>query len=215
MENQRLIVVFALLFVMFLIWQRWLDFQAQKHPPEPPPQAMTTTQPGTSTQSPAQPIPGADRLNLPSVAAPIDASAPAAELSSAQRVRVHTDLFEAEIDTALGDLRYVGLRTYPESSQRQDLPFALLKDSGSELFIAQSGLLSSDPNFALPNHYLDNEFRFSAEQAEYHLKEGEQTLAVALTWTSESGLKLIKTYTFVARGMFRRRADPSRGERHR
>ncbi|MEZ5585030.1 MAG: membrane protein insertase YidC [Candidatus Competibacteraceae bacterium] len=203
MENQRLLVVFALLFVMFLIWQRWLDFQAQKHPPAPPPQATTTTTTDstTATQPPAQPEVGSDRLDMPSVAAPADTSAPAAELHSAQRVRVLTDLFEVEIDTALGDLRYVGLRTFPESLQQQDQPFALLKDNGSEIFIAQSGLLSSDPTLALPNHYTENDFRFSAEQSEYRLKDGEETLDVALTWTSESGLKLIKTYSF-QRGSF-------------
>jgi len=201
MENQRLLVVFALLFVMFLIWQRWLDFQAEKYPPEPPPQASTTNQPAPGTQSPAQPSVGADRLDLPSVAAPVDTSAPAAELTSARRVRVQTDLFEAEIDTALGDLRYVGLRTYPESSQQQDQPYALLKDGSSELFIAQSGLLSSATESALPNHYSETDTRFSVQQSEYQLKEGQQTLDVALTWTSESGLKLIKTYTF-ERGSF-------------
>ena len=52
--------------------------------------------------------------------------------------RVVTDMFEAEIDTLGGDLRRVGLRTYPESVQQPDQPFQLLKDSGADIFIAQS-----------------------------------------------------------------------------
>jgi YidC/Oxa1 family membrane protein insertase len=111
-------------------------------------------------------------------------------------VRVVTDVFEAEIDTIGGDLRYVGLPTYPKSLEQKDQPFELLQDSGAEIFILQSGLLSVDAGSA-PNHYA----RFVPEQTEYRLQEGHDTLDVSLTWTDESGLKVIKTYTF-HRGRF-------------
>jgi YidC/Oxa1 family membrane protein insertase len=139
------------------------------------------------------PIPGQD---VPA-AAPVPGAAPGPQvLGGGQRVRVITDVFEAEIDTVGGDLRQVGLRTYPESVQRPDQPFQLLKDSGPDLFIAQSGLLAPNHRPA-PDHYA----QFVAEQTEYRLADGQDTLEVRLHWTDPSGVKVIKTYTF-RRGSF-------------
>ena len=87
-------------------------------------------------------------------------------LSGGQRVRVVTDLFEAEIDTVGGDLRQVGLRTYPDSVRQRNQPFLLLKDSGPDLFIAQSGLVALNDGPA-PNHYAP----LIPEQMEYRLAD--------------------------------------------
>ncbi len=187
MENQRLLLAAALMFVVFLLWQNWLEFQAKKHPPLAPPVA---TAPGSVTD-PAIVVPGQD---VPTAAPPVG-TGPLA-LGSGQRVRVTTDLFDAEIDSVGGDLRQVGLRTYPESVQQPKQPFQLLRDSGAEIFIAQSGLvaLNNDP---APNHYA----LFTPEQSEYQLADGQETLEVRLNWTDPSGVKVIKTYTF-RRGSF-------------
>jgi YidC/Oxa1 family membrane protein insertase len=96
-------------------------------------------------------------------------------LSGGQRVRVITDLLEAEIDTVGGDLRQVGLRTYPDSVRQRDQPFLLLKDSSTDLFIAQSGLVALNDGPA-PNHYA----LFTPEQTEYRLADGQDKLEVRL-----------------------------------
>ena len=185
MENhQRLFLVLSLVFVLFLIWQAWLEEQAAKTRPIP-----ATTQPVPGETVPGDSVP--TQQDVPSTATPTD-TPPTAEpaLSSAQRVRVVTDVFEVEIDAIGGDVRHVGLRTYPRSLDQKDEPFVLLKDTRTELFIAQSGLIS--PDGAAPNHYA----QFVPEQNEYRLQEGQDSLKVPLTWTDESGLKVIKTYTF-------------------
>ena len=189
MENQRLILFAALVFVLFMLWQNWQEFQARKHPPPASPVATAPAGP-TAPAKPAA-VPGQD---VPSVA-PAASTGPQA-LGGGQRVRVVTDLFEAEIDTIGGDLRQVGLRTYPESVQQRDQPFLLLKDSGAEIFIAQSGLLALN-NGPAPNHYAP----FVAEQSEYRLADGQDTLEVRLNWSDPSGVKVTKTYTF-RRGSF-------------
>ena len=188
MENQRLLLFAALVFVLFMLWQNWLEFQAVKHPPPAPPVATTPvgSAPGQPALAPGQDVP---------TAAPI-ANVGLQALGSGQRVRVSTDLFEAEIDTVGGDLRQVGLRTYPESIQQRDQPFLLLKDRGAEIFIAQSGLLARN-NEPAPNHYAP----FTADQSEYRLADGQDTLEVPLHWTDPSGLKVTKIYTF-RRGSF-------------
>ncbi|MDG4557293.1 MAG: membrane protein insertase YidC [Candidatus Contendobacter sp.] len=192
MENQRLLLFAALMFVVFLLWQNWLEFQAMKHPPPTPP-PVATAPPGTLGPTAPATVPGQD---VPTVAPAATAPPGAQALGGGQRVRVTTDLFEAEIDTVGGDLRRVGLRTYPESVEHRDQPFQLLKDSGADFFIAQSGLVALN-NGPAPNHYAV----FVPEQTEYRLADGQDTLEVRLNWTDPSGVKVIKTYTF-RRGSF-------------
>ena len=193
MENQRLILFAALMFVVFLLWQNWLEFQAKKHPPPVPTVAAAPASP--TGPNPSAPLAGADVPTAPSTAGAGAAASPQA-LGGGQRVRVTTDLFAIEIDTVGGDLRQAGLRTYPDSVQHKDQPFLLLKDSGADLFIAQSGLVALN-NGPAPNHYAT----FVPERTEYQLADGQDTLEVRLTWTDPSGVKVIKTYTF-HRGSF-------------
>ena len=194
MENQRLILFAALMFVVFLLWQNWLEFQARKHPPPAPPVATTPAGTATATGAAASAVvPGQD---VPTVAPAAGAIPSPQALGGGQRVRVTTDLFEAEIDTVGGDLRRVGLRTYPDSIQRPDQPFQLLKDSGADLFIAQSGLVALN-NGPAPTHYAT----FVPEQTGYRLADGQDTLEVRLNWADPSGVKVVKTYTF-RRGSF-------------
>jgi len=189
-ENQRLLLFAALTFVLFLLWQNWLEFQVRKHPP---PASPVATVRGSTVPSPATSVvtPGQD---VPAVATASGAGPQT--LSGGQRVRVVTDLFEAEIDTMGGDLRQVGLRTYPDSVRQRDQPFLLLKDSGPDLFIAQSGLVALNDGPA-PNHYAP----LVPEQTEYRLADGQDTLEVRLNWSDPSGVKVTKVYTF-QRGSF-------------
>jgi YidC/Oxa1 family membrane protein insertase len=188
MENQRLLLVIALLFVLFLIWQNWIEFQASKS--APPTVTTAPATPETAPQGGVQSRQDVPSQQMPGVPTPSATQAPGPALSSGQRVRIITDLFEAEIDTLGGDLRHVGLRTYSESLQQKDQPFELLQDNRAELFIIQSGLVSDTG--PAPNHYV----RYVPEQTEYRLKAGENSLEVPLVWTDESGFKVIKTYTF-------------------
>jgi YidC/Oxa1 family membrane protein insertase len=186
-ENQRLFLILALVFVLFLIWQAWMQEQAAKKGPVPAPtEAGRTVQPGLESPQ---------RLDVPEVVVPRDATAAEPAQAGAQRVKVVTDVLEVELATTGGDVRYVGLRTYPKSLEQKDEPFALLQDSRSELFIAQSGLISETGS--APNHYA----AFVPERMDYRLQDGQDSLEVPLTWTDGSGLKVVKTYTF-HRGSF-------------
>ncbi len=190
MENQRLFLIFSLIFVLFLIWQAWVEEQALRNPPPTP--VATAPVEGTTpvgTAAPDGSVP--DQAALPGVPTSTPGiMAPVSALSSVQRIRVITDIFDAEIDTVGGDLRHIGLVTYPETLEQKDQPFVLLDDSRSQLFIAQSGLLSADQ--PAPNHFA----KYSSAQTEYRLPAGEDSLDVVLTWVDETGIKVIKTYTF-------------------
>jgi YidC/Oxa1 family membrane protein insertase len=189
MENQRLFLVIALLFVLFLIWEQWMEFQARKHAP---PAVATPSAP--ARQGEGQPeSPGPAAQEVPSAAIPAAAPVQPA-LKSGQRIKVVTDVIAAEIDTLGGDLRQLGLRTYPESLQEKNKPFQLLQDNKANLFIVQSGLGSKDD--PAPGH----DAYFVPEQTDYSLQDGQDSLDVRLNW-SENGIKVTKTYTF-HRGKF-------------
>ena len=132
MENQRLILFAALMFVVFLLWQNWLEFQAKKHPP-PAPTVAAAPAGSAAPAGVSAPVPGQD---IPT-GAPVAGALPGSQaLGGGQRVHVTTDLFEIEIDTVGGDLRQAVLGTYPDSVQRPDQPFLLLKDTGPDLFLS-------------------------------------------------------------------------------
>ncbi len=186
MENQRLILFAALMFVVFLLWQNWMEFKAKKYPPPAAPVATAPANPtGSSSTVPA----ASSGQDVPTAAPVVNAGTQA--VSSGQRIHVVTDVYEAEIDTVGGDLRRVGLRTYPDSIQHPDQPFQLMKDSGPEIFIAQSGLVALN-NAPAPNHYA----QFSADQTEYRLADDQDTLEVRLHWSDPAGVKVTKIYTF-------------------
>ena len=187
LENQRLLLFAAMVFVLFLLWQNWQEFKAVKYPPPVTPSAALHT----PAAPPSATIPGQD---VPSVSTlPGVGTQP---LSSGQRVRVLTDVFEAEIDTVGGDLRLVGLPTYPQSIKERNQPFLLLKDTEPGLFIAQLGLIGLQDSPA-PNHYAP----MNAANSEYRLIDGQDVLEVPLTWSDPSGIQVTKTYTF-HRGSF-------------
>jgi putative membrane protein insertion efficiency factor len=177
MENQRLLLVAALMFVVFLLWQNWLEFQAKKPATRPAGRHRARKRKPLSRHSSAI-TPGQD---VPTTGPVVGGGMQA--LSSGQRVRIMTDLFDAEIDTVGGDLRRVGLRTYPESVQQPDQPFQLLRDNSAEIFIAQSGLVAM------------NDGRCAQSLRSIHCRNKRNTgwLMVRTSWTvrHESGRILL------------------------
>jgi len=80
---------------------------------------------------------------------------------------------------------------YPTTAKNPDQPFAFMDDgveSGSHLFISQTGLLGGD----VPNHAAI----FSSTKNSYSMKDGEDKLEVILHWRNAQGLYIDKAYTF-------------------
>lgn len=185
MDNQRLILFFALAFVLFLTWEAW---QAD-YGPQPVAEAPASDSAGVP-EAPkdvplAQPQPdAASRADTP--AAP-DTGMEATPTS--RRIHVRTDTFDIEIDTRGGDIREADLLQYPVSTKQPDEPFRLLKDTLPNLFVAQTGLLA---NTSAPDHYAE----FRAQQSDYELKPGQDELRVPLVWQDDSGIKVTKTLVF-------------------
>jgi len=189
MDFQRLLLVAALSFTLLMMWQAWQKDYGQPQPGVVQTQAGTTTPtiPGTTT---------AQRPDLPSAptqgaTAGQAADAPSVnKLKSGERISVHTDVYDVEIDSVGGDVRRVDLLKYPVAVDKPNQPFELMSDTKT-LFIAQSALLGNAGSDA-PNHHQI----FTAEKSNYTLAKGADTLKVRLTWSDGAGISVDKIYTF-------------------
>lgn len=199
MDNQRLILFFALFLMLFLVWDQWQQDYAPKKvdlatessaipgmPVERPAvnTAPTAPQGGADIPEAKAAAPAADVL--PAAAKP---NAGAHILNSAERIRVITDNLDVEIDTLGGDIRMVELLNFPVAVDQPNKPTRLMKDNLPNLFVAQSGLLASN---SAPDHYA----QYTAEKLEYVMDAGSNELRVPLTWTSEDGIRVTKTLIF-------------------
>jgi YidC/Oxa1 family membrane protein insertase len=183
MDNARLFLGIALVFVLFLIWQAWIGEQISV----PPPQSDTAAPAEPSSAGAAPPAPASG----PGVApVPAATDTPAATVrSEGERVTIYTDEVVAQIDTAGGGLRVLQLRQYPVSLEQPDQPFTLLSNRTEHWFVAQVALHAPEG----PAPGLDAVWKVASN--EYRLAEGQNTLQVPLSWESE-GLKVTRTYTF-------------------
>ena len=188
LEQLRTLLIVGMCVVVFLLWQQWrIDYGPA--PGDPP----SATREGGGEVPAAAPATLSEDAGVPEI--PSDAIeeqvAPAPSASSeAERkvVSVRTDIVNAEIDLAGGNLHRLELLHYPVSVDRPDLPFRLLGDIEPEIFVAQSGLLSA---VDAPNHRA----RFRAARREYALGDADE-LEVRLDWESDGPIGVTKVYTF-------------------
>ena len=111
---------------------------------------------------------------------------PTHRLEKGQRIVVHTDVYQAELDSKGGDLRRLVLNTQQDD---QGNPFVLMRDDAKDgLYIAQTGLLGQ----YLPDHNAE----FSSATKNYQMAPQQNTLEVKLQYQSESGVAVDKIYTF-------------------
>ena len=179
MDFQRIILLTALSFTLFMIWQAWQeDYVRPKQPEAVATETVSQDMPTTPSQQ--EGVPGS--VDAPSLQV----------LESAQRIRVITDVYDIEIDSLGGDLRRVDLSKYPVDLKDPNVPVRLM-DDGHNFFIAQAALLpAAGSESPAPNHHQ----RFHAEKDEYRMAEGEDSLEVRLRWQDETGLMVDKIYTF-------------------
>ncbi len=196
----RLILILALAFVLFLIYQAWVEDYGT------PPLASTETESfvdrpaadGSSSGSPA------DAPDAPDVEAPTVDAVPGSPRTSesadsalaAGPILVETDVLRAEISPRGGTIQALYLLDYQQDADDPNRPFQLLKASTPNLFIVQSGLLGG-PDNGLPTH----DAVFTPAQTSYSLSEDENELLVELFWQNDAGLQVVKRYRF-ERGRF-------------
>jgi YidC/Oxa1 family membrane protein insertase len=176
MNQLRPMLVIALFFVAYLLWQAW----DQDYAPQP-------------VSTPTAAAVSGDNANAPGATPSIANTSAESTTTAAQLVTVTTDVLRLTIDTRGGSIVRSELLNYPVTPRTKKnpdpAPIRLLDDNASDYFAAQSGLVSADG--AAPDHRAV----FQVAQTSYTLADGQDALNVDLTWTDASGIKVVKRYT--------------------
>jgi YidC/Oxa1 family membrane protein insertase len=176
MDTRRLILFVIFSFSIMMLWDSW---QKKNAPIAPIQQDAQSSFSNAATSSAANATDTTTASN-PTVDGVF-------KLENGQRIKVTTDLFQAEIDTVGGDLRHLVLNKHRASGVK-DGSFVLLDDAQKPmLYIVQSGLMGKD----LPNH----KSLFTSTSASYTLAEGATSQQVRLSWAG-NGINVDKIYTF-------------------
>ncbi len=188
MEHLRLLLIVALTFTGFQLWEAW----QKDYGPTPVATSPATTDAPSATSVTPPPVPAPAELRAEAANAS-PASNPA-EAPTARIITAKTDLFELKISTAGGTLESVSLLAYPTSSHAGAPPVELLGTDASRVFIEESGLTGSD---SLPTHHSV----YTAENDNYQLADGAAQLVIPLRWTAANGVIVEKRFT-LSRGAY-------------
>src|SRR5258706_2655747 len=179
MNNQRLILFILFTFSVFFLADAW---QKEKQPPV----ASVPAESGKPAAGPAA-------TPIPSPTQPLTAIPPATPspesgvMQKGDTVKVATDVFAAEIDTAGGDLRRLELLAHRDTLDKKK-NLVLLQQQPEHTYIAQSGLIGKN----LPNHRT----RYVANAHDVKLAAGADRVSVRFAAPPVDGVTVTKVYTF-------------------
>jgi YidC/Oxa1 family membrane protein insertase len=105
-------------------------------------------------------------------------------------VQVYTDVLQLAIDLEGGDIIELDLPKYPARIDTPDIPYVLLEDNSTRVYVAQSGLIGPDG--------IDRNGRpaYSTASSVYKLADKSDNLVVDLSWQNDRGIKVTKRFTF-------------------
>jgi len=189
MDNARLFLFAALVFVGMLLWQQWqADYGPQ--PVASSDRQVDSSASGTDTgqQAVVDDLPdlaeGVSKDSSQGGAAGTTSSA-----ETQQLVLVDTDVIQVLIDTRGGVIRSLKLKQFPISLEQPDEWLELVHSDSDSLHILQSGLRNKQST--APTHHS----LYRVDQTEYRLEAGQDELIVPLYW-SQDGIEVVKSYHF-------------------
>jgi YidC/Oxa1 family membrane protein insertase len=214
-NNPRFYLWIALVLMVYLNYDQWQRDYG------PRPDVLTnTTRPANGGPAPAPPatsdlanqIPqapkeapaangnaaGSTAGATPAAGSVPGSTAPSTPDSAAPVVHVHTDVLDLDISTRGGTLQRVDLLKYPKVKGEATPVRLENQDDPLTLYLLQSGLTGPQ---STPTHLA----LLTSERTDYQLGSANE-LRVPLTWTSEDGVKVTKTFVF-RRGEYRADID--------
>ena len=190
-------------FSMVLLWDQWQVFNGQK-PTFFPSASQTAKAPApatTASSSAAATVP-----SLPSIAGssgsanvvPTGApsAAPVSGANAREPIVVSTDVLKLTFDSEGGTLTRSEFTKYTNGVNKAT-GFVLLEESGTRVYVAQTGLIAGAPGAGLPTHKTP----MTVVAGERELRDGQNTLQVRFESAEVGGVKLTKTYT-LTRGAY-------------
>jgi len=197
MDLQRSLLIGAIAVLSFMLLTEWVSFK-EDHAAAPQAVArMTSDFPQEVNEFPAE---VADTSHNNSDEIPVAVAIVGEETdetpllpetnNSGRIIQVKTGTLQLAIDLHGGDIVELALSKHLEKLDDPDQPFILLEQNGQRVYVAQSGLIG--PNGIDKGQRAD----YTADATRYSLDGGEESLQVDLHWSDESGLNIIKRFTF-------------------
>jgi len=192
MDNTRLFLFAALVFVGMLLWQQWQADYGPQSQPQSVSQQQNGNNPGAGGAETAvddlpdlaDSVAGNQNQGTTDVAGSAVSSGP-----SEQLVTVETDVIRVLIDTRGGVIRSIKLKKFPTSLEDPDDLLELVHSDSDSLHILQSGLRNKEST--APTHHS----LFRVDQTEYRLEQGQEKLVVPFYW-NENGIEVVKSFHF-------------------
>ncbi|MFT6984746.1 MAG: YidC/Oxa1 family membrane protein insertase [Psychromonas sp.] len=183
MESQRNLLLLALMFVSYLLYQAWIV----DHNPEPVVQAQTTEE----TQNVASTVSSSSNFSadVPVSSETATISEVPADKTAGQSVILKNDLLRLAISLTGGDVISADLLEH-DKELNSEIPFRLLDSSKKFTYIAQSGLIGDGPDSSKKGRPV-----YTAKSNESVLTNGQTAVSTSLTFTDEKGNLFIKTFT--------------------
>ena len=201
MRRTLLWVVFTMSLV--LLWDAWNKHTGQPSIFGAPVAKPVASAPPASAPAPAG-VPAA--LPTPAAAAPTPAGVPAASVAGtaagsaavpnapvvvAEKVVITTDVVKATIDTVGGSIVQLELLKHTDQNDTSR-NVRIFDQSAKRLYLAQTGLITSQAGVQLPNHLT----AMKVLTTERTLADGAAQIELKLESPAIDGRRLVKTYTF-------------------
>ncbi|MBA0177363.1 membrane protein insertase YidC [Pectobacterium carotovorum] len=165
MDSQRNLLLIALLFVTFMLWQAW---ETDKNPPATT-QAIQQATNAVTGDATNQGVPASGQGKL---------------------ITVKTDVLSLTINTRGGDIEQAHLLAYPDTLG-SDKPFHLLETTSEFVYQAQSGLTGKNGPDNPANGLRP---LFTTTQDSFELADGQSELRIPMTYTAADGVTYTKTF---------------------
>ncbi len=194
MRRTLLWSVFA--FSLLMLWDGWMVHTGQPSMFAPPPPAEQASA-AQAASGAASGVPQASTQlaggNAAAGAVPAagSASAPGADAPQGELVMVSTDVVKATFDTLGGSLVKLELLQHQDQDDRTR-NVLLMERSAAHTYLAQTGLVGSSADEALPNH----KTLFTVTTPERELAQGTDKLTIRFEAATAHGVKLVKSFTF-------------------
>jgi YidC/Oxa1 family membrane protein insertase len=168
MDSQRNILLIALLFVSFLLFQQWNMDNSPQPQGQGTEQQVNNSGDVPSHSGDGQPIPDQ-------------------ETTSKDLITINTDVLALSVDTLGGDVIEAKLLAYDNELDSAD-PFILLKDEPGLSYIAQSGLIGANGIDSA-----NGRAQLAVTAKDFTLADGQDELRVPMTYVKD-GITYTKTF---------------------
>lgn len=189
MDFQRIALLGGIFAVLFALLLQWNKFETQK---EPAIKNTAATETISSSVTQAAEVPVETTTNTGSNDIPSQEVSPKQQTTAKNNlINVYTDVLNVKIDRLGGDIVMVTLPTYSADLKSPSVPFELLNQTSEKTYISQSGLIGkngTDKEGARP--------LFNSTQANYSLRDDQNSIVVDLTLPEQNGVQITKRFTF-------------------